>query len=224
MSPLLVWGLWIAWASLHRNSRERSITWLIFPFSFPISMLSNMTGDPRKKERWNIVIYKRYGMRPTLDSLANALRNAPMTRHNISLGPATNPFLPSVYLYLVISMFNCLWMLFYISQGRILMGCGGSYVQRQPDVHVQGTGVEPIHCYIENINGTVSLYPLGEMTSVDGLPVATPIRLTQGKIFRKISNPYHRLGCSVAFNRTGRKTSFPQPAMGEAFYNKRPAW
>jgi hypothetical protein len=72
-------------------------------------------------------------------------------------------------------------MLFYISQGRILMGCGGSYVQRQPDVHVQGTGVEPIHCYIENINGTVSLYPLGEMTSVDGLPVATPIRLTQGK-------------------------------------------
>ena len=62
------------------------------------------------------------------------------------------------------------------------MGCGGSYVQRQPDVLVQGTGVEPIHCYIENVDGVVSLYPLGEMTSVDGSPVATPVRLTQGKI------------------------------------------
>lgn len=60
------------------------------------------------------------------------------------------------------------------------MGCGGSYVQRQPDVLVQGTGVEPLHCYIENVDGVVTLYPLGEMTSVDGLPVVTPVRLTQG--------------------------------------------
>lgn len=65
--------------------------------------------------------------------------------------------------------------------GRILLGCGGAYVQqRQPDVMVQGTGVEPIHCYIENVDGIVTLYPLGEMTSVDGQPVATPARLTQG--------------------------------------------
>lgn len=60
------------------------------------------------------------------------------------------------------------------------MGCGGSYVQRQPDVLVQGTGVEPLHCYIENVDGVVTLYPLGEMTSVDGQPVVTPVRLTQG--------------------------------------------
>lgn len=93
------------------------------------------------------------------------------------------------------------------SQGRILMGCGGSYVQRQPDVHVQGTGVEPIHCYIENINGTVSLYPLGEMTSVDGLPVATPIRLTQGK-YSKISPTKIVLDC-VSFNRTGSEDFIP---------------
>lgn len=66
------------------------------------------------------------------------------------------------------------------------MGCGGSYVQRQPDVLVQGTGVEPMHCYIENVDGVVSLYPLGEMTSVDGLPVATPVRLTQGKMHQAL--------------------------------------
>ena len=57
-------------------------------------------------------------------------------------------------------------LLFPFEAGRVLMGCGGSYVQRQPDVLVQGTGVEPIHCYIENVDGVVSLYPLGEMTSV----------------------------------------------------------
>lgn len=49
-------------------------------------------------------IYKRYGMRPTLDSLANALRNAPMTRHNITLSLSLlgnyNPFLPGIYLYI----------------------------------------------------------------------------------------------------------------------------
>lgn len=76
------------------------------------------------------------------------------------------------------------------TEGRLLMGCGGSYVQRQPDVVVQGTGVEPIHCYIENINGVVSLYPLGEMTSVDGLPVATPTRLTQGILLKKFINSF----------------------------------
>lgn len=60
------------------------------------------------------------------------------------------------------------------------MGCGGSFVQRQPDVLVHGTGVEPLHCYIENTEGIVTLYPLGEMTSVDGVPVSAPVRLTQG--------------------------------------------
>lgn len=82
------------------------------------------------------------------------------------------------------------------------MGCGGSYVQRQPDVLVQGTGVEPIHCYIENINGVVSLYPLGEMSSVDGLPVAAPTRLTQGILFRMASI----FLVSVLFNATCQRT------------------
>ena len=68
------------------------------------------------------------------------------------------------------------------------MGCGGSYVQRQPDVVVQGTGVEPIHCYIETCSGAVQLYPLGEMTSVDGQRVNSPVRLIQGS---NISLLYH---------------------------------
>ncbi len=80
------------------------------------------------------------------------------------------------------------------------MGCGGSYIQRQPDVLVQGTGVEPIHCYIEttlSLNKSslqpggscggagmsVLLYPLGEMTSVDGTRINSPVKLTQGNSF-----------------------------------------
>ena len=90
------------------------------------------------------------------------------------------------------------------------MGCGGSHVQqRQPDVLIQGTGVEPVHCYIETsvelllmsssaVRGagagataagssitSVILYPLGEMTSVDGTRVNSPVRLTQGKPIKR---------------------------------------
>ena len=66
------------------------------------------------------------------------------------------------------------------------MGCGGSYNQRQPDIVVQGTGVESIHCCIENAQGVVTLHPIGEMTSVDGMRVVSPVRLTQG-IFLSLS-------------------------------------
>ena len=68
--------------------------------------------------------------------------------------------------------------------GRLLLGCGGSCASRQPDVVVQGTGVEPLHCCVENVAGVVTLYPLGEMTSVDGLRVLSPVRLTQGTTFK----------------------------------------
>jgi hypothetical protein len=60
--------------------------------------------------------------------------------------------------------------------GRVTVGTG-----RDVDIMVQGTGVEPLHCHIDNLNGVVTLYPVAEMTSVDGLRVTTAIRLTQGQ-------------------------------------------
>nr|CAD7433772.1 unnamed protein product [Timema monikensis] len=48
------------------------------------------------------------------------------------------------------------------------------------DVVVQGTGVEPSHCYIENHHGVVVLHPVLGPTTLDGLLVSTPVRLTQG--------------------------------------------
>lgn len=62
-----------------------------------------------------------------------------------------------------------------LPQGRVTIG-----TNRDLDIVMQGTGVEPVHCHIENSNGVVTLYPIAEMTTVDGLKVTTPTRLTQG--------------------------------------------
>lgn len=49
------------------------------------------------------------------------------------------------------------------------------------DIAVQGTGVEPIHCHIDNQGGVVTLIPQSEMTSVDQIRVSHPTRLSQGR-------------------------------------------
>ncbi|XP_004688882.1 PREDICTED: pleckstrin homology-like domain family B member 1 [Condylura cristata] len=48
------------------------------------------------------------------------------------------------------------------------------------DISLQGPGLAPEHCYIENLRGTLTLYPCGNACTVDGLPVRQPTRLTQG--------------------------------------------
>ncbi|PNF31831.1 hypothetical protein B7P43_G09261, partial [Cryptotermes secundus] len=62
-----------------------------------------------------------------------------------------------------------------LPQGRVTIGTG-----LDVDIMVQGTGVEPVHCHIDNLNGVVTLHPVAEMTSVDGLKVTSATRLTQG--------------------------------------------
>ncbi|KAF4522292.1 hypothetical protein B566_EDAN011000 [Ephemera danica] len=57
------------------------------------------------------------------------------------------------------------------------MGCGEGV-----DIQVEGTGVEPRHCIVENEAGVVTLTPLASMTSVDGVPVAASTRLMQGSM------------------------------------------
>lgn len=62
-----------------------------------------------------------------------------------------------------------------IPQGRVTLGSGIGV-----DIPVHGTGVQASHCYIENNNGIVTLYPIAEHISIDGTRVAAPMRLTQG--------------------------------------------
>ncbi|KAJ8942302.1 hypothetical protein NQ314_010098 [Rhamnusium bicolor] len=65
--------------------------------------------------------------------------------------------------------------LFSFFSGRVTLGSGPGV-----DIPVQGTGVLPLHCHIENSEGIVTIYPLSENLSIDGVRVTGPTRLSQG--------------------------------------------
>ncbi|CAK6448711.1 unnamed protein product [Pipistrellus nathusii] len=61
-----------------------------------------------------------------------------------------------------------------LEEGRTVIGSSAK------DIALQGPGLAPEHCYIENLRGTLTLYPCGNACAIDGLPVRQPTRLTQG--------------------------------------------
>ncbi|XP_059563702.1 pleckstrin homology-like domain family B member 1 isoform X10 [Myotis daubentonii] len=61
-----------------------------------------------------------------------------------------------------------------LEEGRTVIGSAAK------DIALQGPGLAPEHCYIENLRGTLTLYPCGNACAIDGLPVRQPTRLTQG--------------------------------------------
>ncbi|VEN37008.1 unnamed protein product [Callosobruchus maculatus] len=62
-----------------------------------------------------------------------------------------------------------------IPKGRVTIGSGSSV-----DVHVQGRGVQALHCSIENSEGVVTIYPIEGEVQIDGVPIDRPTRLSQG--------------------------------------------
>ncbi|ELK12044.1 Pleckstrin like proteiny-like domain family B member 1 [Pteropus alecto] len=60
-----------------------------------------------------------------------------------------------------------------LEEGRTVIGSAAK------DISLQGPGLAPEHCYIENLRGTLTLYPCGNACAIDGLPVRQPTRLTQ---------------------------------------------
>ncbi|NWX55058.1 PHLB1 protein, partial [Promerops cafer] len=48
------------------------------------------------------------------------------------------------------------------------------------DIVLQGPGLEPQHCYIENVRGTLTLHPCGNACAIDGVRLQRPMHLTQG--------------------------------------------
>ncbi|XP_054006490.1 homeobox protein 2-like isoform X2 [Hylaeus anthracinus] len=62
-----------------------------------------------------------------------------------------------------------------LPEGKLTLGSS-----RDADISVVGTGVESIHCAIENNNGVVTLHPINGSTAVDGVPINSPVRLAQG--------------------------------------------
>ncbi|XP_052448835.1 pleckstrin homology-like domain family B member 1 isoform X9 [Carassius gibelio] len=61
-----------------------------------------------------------------------------------------------------------------LPEGKTTLGHGNT------DINIQGPGVTAQHCYIENVGGAITLYPCGNLCSMDGLPFSKPVRLTQG--------------------------------------------
>ncbi|XP_064327122.1 pleckstrin homology-like domain family B member 1 isoform X13 [Phalacrocorax carbo] len=61
-----------------------------------------------------------------------------------------------------------------LEEGRTTIGTAAR------DVVLQGPGLAPQHCYIENVRGTLTLHPCGNACAIDGVPLRRPTRLTQG--------------------------------------------
>ncbi|XP_064360192.1 pleckstrin homology-like domain family B member 1 isoform X5 [Dromaius novaehollandiae] len=61
-----------------------------------------------------------------------------------------------------------------LEEGRTTIGSAAR------DIVLQGPGLAPEHCYIENARGTLTLHPCGNACAVDGVPLQRPTRLTQG--------------------------------------------
>ncbi|NXL48306.1 PHLB1 protein, partial [Podilymbus podiceps] len=62
----------------------------------------------------------------------------------------------------------------FLLTGRTTIGTAAK------DVVLQGPGLAPQHCYIENVRGTLTLHPCGNACAIDGVPLRQPTRLTQG--------------------------------------------
>ncbi|XP_019398657.1 PREDICTED: pleckstrin homology-like domain family B member 1 [Crocodylus porosus] len=61
-----------------------------------------------------------------------------------------------------------------LEEGRTVIGSAAR------DIVLQGPGLAPEHCFIENLRGTLTLHPCGHACAIDGVPVQWPTRLTQG--------------------------------------------
>ncbi|XP_063167560.1 pleckstrin homology-like domain family B member 1 isoform X2 [Candoia aspera] len=63
-----------------------------------------------------------------------------------------------------------------LEEGKTVLGSAAG------DIVLQGAGVAPQHCFIENVCGTLTLHPCGHPCTIDGLPITCPTRLSQGHV------------------------------------------
>ncbi|NXS80457.1 PHLB1 protein, partial [Erpornis zantholeuca] len=61
-----------------------------------------------------------------------------------------------------------------LEEGRTTIGTAAT------DIVLQGPGLAPQHCYIDNVRGTLTLHPCGNACAIDGVPLQRPMHLTQG--------------------------------------------
>ncbi|CAD6218893.1 GSCOCG00011489001-RA-CDS [Cotesia congregata] len=93
-----------------------------------------------------------------------------------------------------------------LPEGQIIVGS-----ERNADIPITGTGVESIHCTIENNNGIVILHPVSGDTLVDGVIVSSPIKLTQGCILSIGRSNYMRFNNPAEAKQL--KSALPSPRL-----------
>ncbi|XP_059344189.1 pleckstrin homology-like domain family B member 1 isoform X1 [Ammospiza nelsoni] len=109
-----------------------------------------------------------------------------------------------------------------LEEGRTTIGTAGT------DIVLQGTGLAPQHCYIENVRGTLTLHPCGNACAIDGVPLQRPTHLTQGcticlgqATFLRFNHPAEAKWIKSMIPAGGRNPSalYGLPAKSEALVN-----
>uniref|UniRef100_A0A8C5J1W0 Pleckstrin homology-like domain family B member 1 n=1 Tax=Junco hyemalis TaxID=40217 RepID=A0A8C5J1W0_JUNHY len=109
-----------------------------------------------------------------------------------------------------------------LEEGRTTVGTAGT------DIVLQGAGLAPQHCYIENVRGTLTLHPCGNACAIDGVPLQRPTHLTQGcticlgqATFLRFNHPAEAKWIKSMIPAGGRNPSalYGLPAKPEALLN-----
>ncbi|NXX51217.1 PHLB1 protein, partial [Tricholaema leucomelas] len=96
------------------------------------------------------------------------------------------------------------------------------------DIVLQGPGLAAQHCYIENVQGTLTLHPCGNACAIDGVPLQRPTRLTQGcticlgqATFLRFNHPAEAKWMKSMIPASGRSPAalYGLPAKPEALMN-----
>ncbi|XP_066190754.1 pleckstrin homology-like domain family B member 1 isoform X4 [Sylvia atricapilla] len=109
-----------------------------------------------------------------------------------------------------------------LEEGRTTIGTAAT------DIVLQGPGLAPHHCYIENVRGTLTLHPCGNACAIDGVPLQRPMHLTQGcticlgqATFLRFNHPAEAKWIKSMIPAGGRSPSalYGPPAKSEALVN-----
>ncbi|XP_064253890.1 pleckstrin homology-like domain family B member 1 isoform X15 [Passer domesticus] len=109
-----------------------------------------------------------------------------------------------------------------LEEGRTTIGTAAT------DIVLQGPGLAPQHCYIENVRGTLTLHPCGNACAIDGVPLQRPTHLSQGcticlgqATFLRFNHPAEAKRIKSMIPAGGRSPSalYGLPAKSEALVN-----
>ncbi|XP_053819295.1 pleckstrin homology-like domain family B member 1 isoform X4 [Vidua chalybeata] len=109
-----------------------------------------------------------------------------------------------------------------LEEGRTTIGTAAT------DIVLQGPGLAPQHCYIENVRGTLTLHPCGNACAIDGVLLQRPTHLSQGcticlgqATFLRFNHPAEAKWIKSMIPAGGRSPSalYGLPAKSEALVN-----